>query len=90
MASADNFTNKIVTLVVFVVLVALVAIPIINGMVGTDVAESGTPGTDGYIPAKDYPIDAGTTEATIIQILPVFLVLAIMLVIVKWFMGGKE
>ncbi len=90
MASTDNFVGKVVGLVIAVVVIAMVAIPIITGMVGTDVAESGTPGTDGYVPAKDYPIDAGTTEATIIGILPVFLVLAILIMIVKMFLDNRD
>ena len=90
MASTDNFVGKVVGLVIAVVVIAMVAIPIITGMVGTDVAESGTPGEAGYIPAKDYPIDAGTTEATIIGILPVFLVLAILIMIVKMFLDNRD
>ncbi len=79
MASADNFTGKVVSLIIMIVLVALVAIPIITSMIGTD----GTP------EGATYPIQSGTTLATIVEILPIFLVLAILLVIVKWFLDSR-
>ena len=90
MASTDNFVGKVVGLVIAVVVICAVAIPIIGGMVGTDVPASGTPGTDGYVAPIDYPINAGTTEATIVQILPVFLVLAILIMIVKMFLDNRN
>lgn len=83
MASADNFTNKIVSLVVIVVLVALVAIPLINGMIEPESNPDNV----------QYPImrtDENATIITIMGILPVFLVLAVLLIIVRWFMGGRE
>lgn len=83
MASADNFTNKIVSLVVIVVLVALVAIPLINGMIEPESNPEHV----------QYPImrtDENATIITIMGILPVFLVLAVLLIIVRWFMGGRE
>ena len=78
MASTDNFVGKVVGLVIAVVVICAVAIPIISGMVGTDTE------------TVDYPINSGTTEATIVQILPVFLVLAILIMIVKMFLDNKE
>lgn len=70
MAGTEDFTSKIVSVVVAVIVVAAVAIPVINGLL-TGV---GAP--------------TGTTK-TIIEILPVFLVLAILMIVVKLFMGKK-
>lgn len=88
--NTEDFTSKVVGIVIAVIVIAVVAIPIINGMIGTDVAESGTPGTDGYVPAKDYPIDAGTTEATIVQVIPIFLILAVLMSVVYMFLNKKN
>lgn len=80
MATADNFTGKVVSLIIMIVLVALVAIPIITSMIG----KNGEPNA-----GDTYPIQEGTTLATIVEILPIFLVLAILLVIVKWFLDSR-
>ena len=77
MASTDNFVGKVVGLVIAVVVICAVAIPIIMGMVG-----------------EDKPIDPSVEGmgmvATIMQILPVFLVLAILIMIVKLFLDNRE
>lgn len=79
MANTEDFTGSIVAVVVAVIVVAAVAVPIISGMVGTD----GTP------EGATYPIQDGTMLATIIQVLPIFLVLAILMMIVALFINKK-
>lgn len=88
--NTEDFTSKVITVVIAVIVIAVVAIPIINGMIGTDVPESGTPGTDGYVAAKDYPIDADSPEAAIIKVIPIFLILAVLMTVVYMFMSGKK
>lgn len=80
MAKMESFTGDIVAVVVGVIVVAAVAVPIINGMVGTD----GTP------EGATYPIQSGTMLATLVQILPVFLVLALLMMIVYMFIQKKR
>lgn len=80
MAKMESFTGDIVAVVVGVIVVAAVAVPIINGMVGTD----GTP------EGATYPIQDGTMLATLVQILPVFLVLALLMMIVYMFIQKKR
>lgn len=80
MANPESFTADIVSVVIGVIVVAAVAVPIINGMVGTDGTPSGA----------TYPIQEGTMLATIIQILPVFLVLAILMMIVYLFINKRK
>ena len=79
MANTEDFTGSIVAVVVAVIVVAAVAVPIISGMVGTD----GTP------EGATYPIQEGTMLATIVQVLPIFLVLAILMMIVALFINKK-
>ena len=80
MANTESFTADIVSVVIAVIVVAAVAVPIINGMVGTD----GTP------EGATYPIQDGTMLATIVQILPVFLVLSVLMMIVYLFINKKR
>lgn len=80
MANPETFTADIVSVVIGVIVVAAVAVPIINGMVGTNGTPSGA----------TYPIQEGTMLATIIQILPVFLVLAVLMMIVYLFISKKR
>lgn len=80
MANPESFTADIVSVVIGVIVVAAVAVPIINGMVGTD----GTP------TGATYPIQKGTMLATIVQILPVFLVLAVLMMIVYLFINKRK
>lgn len=71
---ADNFTGKIVGVVVAVVVVGAIALPIITGLTAGD----------------DPVIDPDSTVGTIVNILPVFLVLAILMIIVRMFLNGKN
>lgn len=80
MAKIENFTGDIVAVVIGTIVVAAVAVPIINGMVGTD----GTP------EGSTYPIQEGTMLATLVTILPVFLVLALLMMIVYMFIQKKR
>ena len=80
MANPESFTADIVSVVIGVIVVAAVAVPIINGMVGTNGTPSGA----------TYPIQEGTMLATIVQILPVFLVLAVLMMIVYLFISKKR
>ena len=80
MANTESFTADIVSVVIAVIVVAAVAVPIINGMVGTD----GTPA------GATYPIQEGTMLATIVSILPVFLILAVLMMIVYLFISKKR
>lgn len=80
MAKMESFTGDIVAVVVGTIVVAAVAVPIINGMVGTDGTPSGA----------TYPIQSGTMLATLVQILPVFLVLALLMMIVYMFIQKKR
>ena len=77
MASTDNFVGKVVGLVIAVVVICAVAIPILTGMVG-----AGKP--------IDPSVEGMGMVATIMQILPVFLVLAILIMIVKMFLENRE
>lgn len=78
--ASESFTSKIVGVVVATIVVAAIAIPIVSGLVGTDGTPSGA----------TYPIQEGTTLATIVTIIPVFLVLAVMMIVVRMFMNGKN
>ena len=80
MANPESFTADIVSVVIGVIVVAAVAVPIINGMVGTDGTPTGAP----------YPIQKGTMLATIVQILPVFHVLAVLMMIVYLFINKRK
>ncbi len=73
-SNSEGFVGKIVGVVVGVIVVGAVAIPIINGL------------TEGATPT----IDPDSTVGTIVKILPVFLVLAILLMIVKLFYGRAQ
>ena len=94
MAKYEDFTGNIISVVIATIVVAAVAIPIINGMVGKNTPAQGTPGTDEYVPAVTYPINTAdpgmATLATIVQILPVFLVLAVLMMIVYLFISKKN
>ena len=94
MAKMENFTGDIVAVVIGTIVVAAVAVPIINGMVGENTPAQGTPGTDGYVPAVTYPINTADPDmailATIVQIIPVFLVLALLMMIVYMFIQKKR
>ncbi len=73
-SNSEGFVGKIVGVVVGVIVVGAVAIPIINGLT-----------------AEPNPtIDPDSTVGTIVKILPVFLVLAILLMIVKLFYGRAQ
>lgn len=78
--NAEDFTGSIVGIVVAVIVVGAVAVPIITGLVGTDGTPSGA----------TYPIQEGTILATIVEILPVFLVLAVLMMIVYLFIQKKN
>ena len=80
MAKYENFTGDIISAVIAIIVVGAVAVPIINGMVGTD----GTP------EGATYPIQEGSMLATIVEILPVFLVLAVLMMIVYLFISKKN
>lgn len=80
MAKMESFTGDIVAVVIGTIVVAAVAVPIINGMVGTN----GTP------EGATYPIQSGTMLATLVQILPVFLVLSLLMMIVYMFIQKKR
>lgn len=75
----ESFTGKIVGVVIAVVVVAAVAVPILNSMVGTDGTPSGA----------TYPIQEGTMLATLVQIIPVFLILAVIMVVVGMFLSKR-
>lgn len=77
--NTEDFTAKVVGVVIAVIVIAVVAIPIINGMVGTDGTPEGT----------TYPIQAGTTLATIIQVIPIFLILAVLMAVVYMFLNKR-
>lgn len=78
--NTEDFTSKVVGIVIAVIVIAVVAIPIINGMIGTD----GTP------EGATYPIQSGSTEATIIKVIPIFLILAVLMGVVYMFLNGKK
>ena len=80
MAKYENFTGDIISAVIAIIVVGAVAVPIINGMVGTD----GTP------EGATYPIQEGSMLATIVEILPVFLVLAVLMMIVYLFISKTK
>lgn len=73
-SNSEGFVGKIVGVVVGVIVVGAVAIPIVNGLTSGD----------------NPTIDPTSTVGTIINILPVFLVLAILLMIVKLFYGRAQ
>lgn len=76
----EDFTGNIISVVIAVIVIGAVAIPIITGLVGTD----GTP------EGATYPIQEGSMIATIVEILPVFLVLAVLMMIVYLFITKKN
>lgn len=78
--NTEDFTAKVVGVVIAVIVIAVVAIPIINGMIGTD----GTP------EGATYPIQADSTEATIIKVIPIFLILAVLMAVVYMFLNKKN
>lgn len=78
--STEDFTASVVGIVIAVIIVAVVAIPIINGLIGTD----GTP------EGATYPIQKGDTVATVIQVIPIFLILAILLSVVYMFLDKRR
>lgn len=78
--NTEDFTGNIISVVIAVIVVGAVAVPIISGLVGTDGTPSGA----------TYPIQEGTMLATIIEILPVFLVLAVLMMIVYLFISKKN
>ena len=72
----ESFTGNIVAVVIGVIVVGAVAVPIITGLVG---------------PANsDAPIKEGTTTATIVMVIPIFLVLAILMAVVYMFLQKKN
>lgn len=73
-SNSEGFVGKIVGVVVGVIVVGAVAIPIVNGLTSGD----------------NPTIDPNSTVGTIVNILPVFLVLAILLMIVKLFYGRAQ
>lgn len=75
--NTDDFTSNIVAVVIAVIVIAAVAVPIINGMIGTDTE------------SKDYPIDEGSTIATIVEVIPIFLVLAVLMMVVYLFLNKR-
>ena len=77
--STENFTASIVGIVIAVIVVAAVAVPILGSMVGTDGTPSGA----------TYPIQEGTMLATLVEIIPVFLILAVILMVVGVFLSKK-
>ena len=76
----DSFTGNIVAVVIGVIVIGAVAIPIISGLVGTD----GTP------EGATYPIQSGSTLATIVMVIPIFLVLAVLMMVVYMFLQKKD
>ena len=80
MASTEDFTGKVVGIVIACVVVVAVAVPILNSMVGTD----GTP------EGATYPIQEGTMLATLVGIIPVFLILAIIMIVVGMFLSKRN
>lgn len=69
MASNEDFTGKIVGIVIALVVVTAVALPIINNAVTEDM---------------------DPTLVTIIQIVPVFLILAVLMMVIRQFMGKNK
>lgn len=85
--NTEDFTAKVVGIVIAIIIVAVVAIPIIHGMVGKDgYAADGTTVQAG----KTYPIQEGSTLATIIEVIPIFLVLAILMTVVYMFLNKNR
>ncbi len=78
--NTEDFTAKVVGIVIAVIVIAVVAIPIINGLIGTDGTPSGA----------TYPIQEGTTQATILQVIPIFLILAVLMAVVYMFLNKKN
>lgn len=68
--NTEDFTSKVVAVVIAVIVVAAVAIPIINGVI-----------TDQNI--------TGTT-ATILNVIPIFLILAVLMTVVYMFLNKKN
>ena len=79
--NTEDFTAKVVGIVIAVIVIAVVAIPIINGMIGTN----GQPN-----PGDTYPIQAGSTEATILGVIPIFLILAVLMGVVYMFLTNNK
>lgn len=70
MASTEDFTGKIVGVVIAVIVVAAVGIPVITDVI------------------SDSSI-TGTTK-TILEIVPVFLVLGVLMVVIKMFLNKRN
>lgn len=68
--NTEDFTGKIITIVIAVIVVAVVAIPIINQVI-----------TDNNI--------TGTT-ATILGVIPIFLILAVLMAVVYMFLNNGK
>ncbi len=68
--NTEDFTSKVVAVVIAVIVVAAVAIPIINGVI------------------EDQQI-TGTT-ATILNVIPIFLILAVLMTVVYMFLNKKN
>lgn len=68
--NTEDFTSKIITVVISVIVVAVVAIPIINQVI-----------TDNHI--------TGTT-ATILGVIPIFLILAVLMAVVYMFLNNNK
>lgn len=70
MASTEDFTGKIVGVVIAVIVVAAIGIPVITDVI-----------SDSNI--------TGTTK-TILEIVPVFLVLGVLMVVIKMFLNKRN
>lgn len=68
--NTEDFTSKVIAVVIAVIVVAVVAIPVINGVV------------------EDQNI-TGTT-ATILNVIPIFLILAVLMTVVYMFLNKKN
>ena len=67
--NTEDFTGKVIGVVIAIIVVAVVAIPIINGVI------------------EDQNI-TGTT-ATILNVIPIFLILAVLMAVVYMFLNKK-
>ena len=75
----DDFTSKIVAVVICVIVIAAVAIPIISGF---------TKDPDGDGPQTATITDG--TLVTIINVIPIFLVLAVLMMVVYLFLQKRS
>ena len=74
--NTDDFTSNIVAVVIAVIVIAAVAVPIINGMIGAE--------------GSGKPIVEGSTTATIVGVIPIFLVLAVLMMVVYMFLSKQK